>query len=127
MSKLMCELLLPFPDRELSPNNHAAWQVKESARQTAKDTGFVLARAFYEPFAPGDDYHARLTFCPPDKTRRDLDNLLASCKPLMDGICGGLQIDDSQIKRITVEWGEVVPGGSVLFSITKIEREEVLA
>jgi len=46
---------------------------------------------------------------PPDKRQRDLDNYL---KALFDSLThAGVWVDDKQIKRFTVEWGEQVKLG----------------
>jgi crossover junction endodeoxyribonuclease RusA len=46
---------------------------------------------------------------PPDKRQRDLDNYL---KALFDSLThAGVWLDDWQIKRLTVEWGEQVRQG----------------
>jgi crossover junction endodeoxyribonuclease RusA len=50
--------------------------------------------------------------CPPDRRKRDLDNLP---KALLDALQhGGAYLDDSQIDRLEVERGSVVPGGKVI-------------
>jgi crossover junction endodeoxyribonuclease RusA len=50
--------------------------------------------------------------CPPDRRRRDLDNLQ---KALLDAMQhGGAYMDDSQIDRLEVERGPVVLGGKVI-------------
>ena len=60
----------------------------------------------------------RLTVCPPDHRRRDLDNVQ---KALLDALAkGGAYRDDSQIDRLQVERGPVTPGGMVLVEITEI-------
>jgi crossover junction endodeoxyribonuclease RusA len=103
-------LFLMFPDPALSPNaKKKHWTYRQDAKETAKENAFVKAREIDVDLA-GKNLQATLTFFPPDKKRRDLDNLLASMKPDLDGICLGLHVDDSAIKRITVEWGEVDPG-----------------
>lgn len=57
--------------------------------------------------------------CPPDRRRRDIDNLM---KALLDAMQhGGAYRDDSQIDRIEIERGPVVPGGKVIVTIA--ERE----
>ena len=61
----------------------------------------------------------RVTVCPPDKRRRDLDNVQ---KALLDALAkGGAYRDDSQIDRLVVERGPVTPGGKVLVEITEIK------
>jgi crossover junction endodeoxyribonuclease RusA len=39
-----------------------------------------------------------LTFVPPDKRRRDADNMLAAMKSGLDGLADALGVDDSQWK-----------------------------
>ena len=60
----------------------------------------------------------RVTVCPPDHRRRDLDNVQ---KALLDALAkGGAYRDDSQIDRLVVERGPVTPGGKVLVVIEPI-------
>ena len=60
----------------------------------------------------------RVTVCPPDNRRRDLDNVQ---KALLDALAkGGAYRDDSQIDRLVVERGPVTPGGKVLVVIEPI-------
>ncbi len=47
----------------------------------------------------------RMRACPPDRRRRDLDNLLKM--PLDCCVKAGLIDDDSKIQSIQIEWGEV--------------------
>jgi len=48
---------------------------------------------------------------PPDRRRRDLDNLQ---KALLDALAhGGAYHDDSQIARLTIQRRHVVPAGKV--------------
>ncbi len=49
---------------------------------------------------------------PPDKRRRDIDNF--SGKSILDSLIGGLYEDDCQVKKLTVEFGEVVKGGQLV-------------
>jgi crossover junction endodeoxyribonuclease RusA len=57
-----------------------------------------------------------LTFCPPDKRRRDDDNCISSFKAGRDGIAEALGIDDSQLSLL-VKMGQPVKGGAVLVEI----------
>ena len=59
-----------------------------------------------------------LTAFPPDKRRRDLDNLP---KVVLDSLTkAGIWRDDSQIQRLTIQWGAFWPGGAL-----EVEIEEV--
>ncbi|ENG1126313.1 RusA family crossover junction endodeoxyribonuclease [Salmonella enterica subsp. enterica serovar Newport] len=54
---------------------------------------------------------------PPDNRIRDLDNYN---KALFDALThAGVWEDDSQVKRMVVEWGPVIPKGKVEITITK--------
>lgn len=56
---------------------------------------------------------------PPDKRRRDLDNLL---KLLQDSLCeANLFLDDSQIDRLFVERKNVFKGGQVIVHLREIK------
>lgn len=58
----------------------------------------------------------RVTLCPPDMRRRDEDNFAG--KALFDAMTrAGVWLDDSQIRRKIVEWGDVVKGGCVRVEI----------
>ena len=114
MPELLAEIALPWPNKVLSPNSKTNyWGVKQSAKSEAREYAAFVAQ---EEFCDGKvserlsitkELHAWIVFNPPNKIRRDLDNLLASIKPDIDGMCLGLKIDDSQIKRITLDWGKV--------------------
>ena len=56
---------------------------------------------------------------PPDARRRDIDNYN---KALFDALThAGVWEDDSQVKRMLVEWGPIVKGGSVEITIVKFQ------
>ncbi len=60
----------------------------------------------------------RVTVCPPDARRRDLDNVQ---KALLDALAkGGAYRDDSQIDRLEVIRGPITPGGKVLVEISQL-------
>lgn len=59
-----------------------------------------------------------VTVCPPDRRRRDLDNVQ---KALLDALeHGGVYRDDAQIDLLVVERGPVTPGGKSLVRVEVI-------
>lgn len=63
--------------------------------------------------------HLSVVICafPPDRRRRDLDNLL---KATLDALArAGVYEDDSQIKRIEMEWGPCVRDGSLAIKLSR--------
>lgn len=62
---------------------------------------------------------------PPDARRRDIDNYT---KGLFDALThAGIWEDDSQVKRMLVEWGPVMEGGRVEITISRFEPTAVAA
>lgn len=61
-----------------------------------------------------------IAFHPPDLRRRDIDNLLASLKSAIDGICDAWQIDDSRFRRIALEMMDKVKGGKVVITACSV-------
>ena len=62
----------------------------------------------------------KITVHPPDKRRRDIDNVL---KSLLDALQhGGAYADDSQIIRLVVEKGTRLDGGKTIVQISEATR-----
>jgi len=102
----LVRLNLPWPDSRLLPNRKLHWTLKAAAARNARTVAWAIAYAEW-----GHDTitacTAHVTFYPPDKRRRDLDNLLRACKPYWDGMVdAGLLKDDSCIRQISVTMGE---------------------
>ena len=59
--------------------------------------------------------------CPPDRRRRDLDNV---CKATLDALAhAGVYQDDCQIDALHVERGAVIPGGKVTVRIIEVDDD----
>lgn len=117
---------LPWPDMRLSANGREHWRSEAHLKRGAKAEGFGLAyealRGRMGPFLESDKLAAVVTYYPPDRRKRDLfDNTPSACKPLIDGVFRALGVDDSQIRRVLSQWGEVTPGGKVIFELERIE------
>jgi crossover junction endodeoxyribonuclease RusA len=85
----------------------ASWAVKEAVKKTYDRKGI-----------PGP-YGLYVQVCPPDRRRRDIDNLI---KPISDSLVhGGAVVDDGLCQVIQIEWAaEAKPGVSVTVMETKL-------
>lgn len=116
-------LILPFP-----PSVNSYWRSPNSGPLagshliSAKGRSFrsaviasVIEQLHQFPKPRADDVDIALVLYPPDNRRRDLDNYL---KALLDALThAGIWGDDSQIKRLLVEWGSVTKKGQVKITI----------
>lgn len=116
-------VVLPWPDRKLSPNVRAHWAAKHRAAKAAKQTSqlethMALADATDEQLRvlakakAGGRIRVRIVLHPPDARRRDMDNVLASLKHPLDGVAAALGVDDARFD-LECRWGEPELGGAV--------------
>ena len=121
----------PWPDKDLSPNARVyrlrRAELVAEARQAARLNVIDLLNAaggngYADPKA---SYEMAVYFYPPDNRKRDVDNMLSSCKATIDGMCDGLGINDRQIKRIVLEPRAKVAGGKVTIGLRKLESKKV--
>ena len=107
----MIEITLPWPPSALSPNFRTHWAVKSKAAKAyrlacftlCKEAGLVLPSSIPNELygtlglALGQSrWHLFLDFFPPDRRKRDDDNMIASFKSGRDGIADALKIDDTR-------------------------------
>ncbi len=90
------EVILPWPHKDLSPNARVHFRAKAAAIKSQREQAYWITKAS-NMLAPRDGGIAlRFDFYPPDKRRRDLDNMLASVKGAIDGIADALEVDDQR-------------------------------
>jgi len=70
------------------------------------------------PLFGDSDVGLSMVLHPPDKRKRDIDNF--SGKSVLDSLIGGLYLDDSQVRSLHVEFGEIVKGGKLDLICTRI-------
>lgn len=114
-------LWLPWPDPRLSPNRRLCWQRRSKLARQAREAGQIAARhqvgGDFAGFPPGK-LSLWLTFYPPDKRKRDDDNLIASFKPYRDGIADALGINDARFVAMPFVHTQTRKGGAVRVCIT---------
>lgn len=102
-------LILPYPDPSLNPNrkNGKHWSVTKKAKDEAFEVAYYMTKVVYASVEqiPHEPIPLHITFVRKDKRCVDLDNLLASCKPMCDGIAQAMKIDDKLFDPITITRG----------------------
>lgn len=88
------ELTLPWPPAACSPNARVHWSRKSKAAKSYRAVCRLLAKQAGIQ-APKGDALLMLEFVPPDRRRRDDDNLLAMFKAGRDGLADAMGIDDN--------------------------------
>lgn len=98
-------IVLPWPDKRLSPNARLHWRARVGPKQkekiaagwaTASMKGFHDLRTRLQ--ADDSPIPMRITFYPPDHRRRDDDNMIGSFKAARDGIAQALGVDDRRFR-----------------------------
>jgi crossover junction endodeoxyribonuclease RusA len=112
---------LPFPDRRLNPNSSKGkhWGVTVALRKTARANAALLTKAAGAGglFSLKQELALVITFIQPDRRARDRDNLLAACKPMLDGVADALGVNDSQFEPMTIRRQYGQKPGMVLIEI----------
>lgn len=123
----MLTITLPFPASELMPNNRLGknWRTSNEAKKKAYGDAYTLAyqaiSQYRGPWYPtSGTVPVTLTFLPPDKRRRDLDNLLAASKSALDGVAAALCMDDREFEPMVIKRGPQAVHGAVVVEIGAI-------
>lgn len=110
---------LPWPHKDLSPNARIHWRKRSAVVKSSRWVACILAKEAGAAQMEADTLSAIITFHPPDKRRRDRDNMIASLKSACDGIADALGVDDSKWIP-TYHVGEPVKGGRVVVHFPEI-------
>jgi crossover junction endodeoxyribonuclease RusA len=99
---------LPWPDMKLMPNKSKgrAWQSASKIRAEQRAAAVLCTQAALQTTGEKSyigNIPLSLLYLSPDKRHRDLDNLLAASKPIIDGLAQALGVDDSRFKPILVD------------------------
>ena len=117
----MIPIILPFPDSRLSPNarmNHYALNI---IRREAREAGFFAVKQNGLRI-PDKPIQLFIKICPPDKRRRDDDNILTSLKSYRDGIFDALGINDNRVRLTTFGFGEPIHNGAIYIWIEPLKE-----
>lgn len=114
------ELVLPWPDKALSPNARTHWAVKAGAAKRQRRDAYIAAKQAgwdCEDWV-GRRIHLWIDFYPPTRRMPDDDNMLARMKPARDGIADAIGIDDRMFVSHPYVHDEARKGGEVRIRIT---------
>jgi crossover junction endodeoxyribonuclease RusA len=95
----MNSVTFPWPPSELSPNSRCHWARKAKAAKAYRRDCFYLAKEAGVTAPAEGPISLRIEFVPPDRSGRDIDNMLASIKSGLDGLAQALTVND---KRFTL-------------------------
>ena len=112
----LLELSFPWPVPALFPNaaRKQHWHTLRETARTLRQVAFAETWNSKNGWTRGGGpWQLTLTFCPPDRRRRDLDGCLSAIKAAIDGMAEALNIDDADFWPITLDWGPVCKGGQV--------------
>ena len=90
----MFDLVLPWPPKELNPNARTHFKRLAAVKKTYREACAMTAKEQGAMKIDAKSVHVSFMFFPPDKRRRDLDNMLASCKALCDSLADVIGVDD---------------------------------
>jgi len=105
-------VFLPWPPKALSPNAREDRRKVAGVRAKYRIDCACSAKANGATAIEAKALHVTLTFLPPDRKRRDLDNMLAAAKSALDGLADVLKVDDSRWS-LTLHRGEPVRNGRI--------------
>ena len=121
-----------LPDGDLNPNRRVHWGTLADAKRNAKQVMMSALMDNDNPvFIPDEPYEAAILkiefvagFKDRQRKNRDMDNLLASVKPYIDGLVdGGVLRDDTAVRlryELVYRFGEEA---KMVFTVTKKRRQ----
>lgn len=109
---------LPWPDKDLSPNTRIHFHKLAKAKKVYADQ-VGWAALGKNPHWTKEHMPIKLTFHPPARRHYDLDGLLSRCKAGLDQLAFMWKMNDKNFRPITIDFGEPVKDGKVVFEILK--------
>ncbi len=116
-------IILPYPDKALSPNSRCHWSQRAKAAKKARSDAFYIAREAGMDVATFAGYdgklHLWIDYYAKTKNYPDADNCLSATKAFIDGIADALGVNDRRFVHHPFVKDETHKGGKVEIRITK--------
>lgn len=114
------KIVLPWPDKRLSPNARLHWKPKSEVVKRARwDAAYAALEAaggslreFRRTWADEGRIPVKFRFYAPDRRPRDDDNVIAMLKAARDGIADALGVNDRRFQS-TYEFADPEKPGRV--------------
>ena len=117
------KITLPYPPAKLSPNKRLHWAARaQVVAKYRRDCRYACIAELngkswlWQAVGSPPRLPIKITFYPPDKRRRDRDNMIAAFKAGADGVADAIDVDDADWSP-TYAVGEPVKGGCVIVEI----------
>ena len=105
----MSTYVLPWPPKDLSPNQRLHWSKVAKAKAAYRAACGWTAKEQGAQKIDAGSLNVHLVFFPPDRRHRDRDNMLAAMKSGLDGLADVLGVDD-YLWRLSLEVSPEVKG-----------------
>lgn len=118
---------LPFPPLNLNEQRRQHWAVKRREIANVRQITWGLVRNARVPSF--GQVEVRLTFFPPDRRRRDEDNIVATLKPVCDALVDARVVPDDTPDRMVKHMPRVGPKdesgrGRLVLTVTGLTQPE---
>ena len=118
----MIEFEFKWPPKECNINGNASlhWSVKGKARKKYREECFILAKqkihSEWIGLSGNGPWKTTITFFP-RSNKGDIDNMLSSCKGMIDGMSDALGINDNTLRPMILDVGGICEEGKILVRI----------
>jgi len=120
---------LPWPDRRLHAQTRGSRWKKISATTAAREAAFMLGQAEKQKATvrlPIEVCEVSYLFVMPSKTRRDVANLIQSCKPFIDGLVDAGIVSGDDWTKMRIAGADAIVAKSRHSAGVVIKFEELL-
>ncbi len=108
-SEVMVRIVVPI-DPRLHAHAKGHWREKAEATKTARNLAKLLAKTGIGNRKITGKAIVSYTFIVPDRLRRDIANMIQSCKPYVDGVVDAKMIDGDHWEALDMDKPNVILG-----------------
>lgn len=124
LERVRCSLPFPVSTNTFYRNFNGRMVISKRGRDFKSEVGILIQSergGHGVPLFGKELVSLNMVLNPPDRRKRDIDNF--SGKSILDSLIGLVYEDDSQVRKLTVEFGEVKKGGELLLECRRYETK----